>query len=99
LFAQIDLAPHVNASLSVMERDAKLMRGSGPTVFTSIKHGTVRQRQPCPSFLFVVLFVFVILLTAGLQTPKGVEDVVDLILAAWRLAGSPGKNEPVGEEE
>jgi urease accessory protein len=36
---QIDLAPYVNASLAVMDRDAKLMRGDGPTVFTSIKEG------------------------------------------------------------
>ncbi|OCH91124.1 urease accessory protein UreG [Obba rivulosa] len=57
---KIDLAPYVNASLEVMDRDAKLMRGDGPTVFTSIKEG------------------------------KGVADVVDLILAAWRAAGSPG---------
>lgn len=27
-----DLAPHVGASLEVMDRDAKLMRGDGPTV-------------------------------------------------------------------
>ncbi|PCH40353.1 urease accessory protein UreG [Wolfiporia cocos MD-104 SS10] len=57
---KIDLAPFVNASLEVMDRDSKLMRGDGPTVFTSVKEG------------------------------KGVNDVVDLILAAWRAAGSPG---------
>jgi len=34
-----DLAPYVNASLAVMDRDAKLMRGDGPTVFTSVKEG------------------------------------------------------------
>ena len=28
---------------------------------------------------------------------KGVEDVVNLILAAWRSAGSPGKPVPVGD--
>ena len=50
-----------------MDRDAKLMRGDGPTVFTSVKQD------------------------------KGVDDVVDLILAAWRTAGSPGKAEPVGD--
>jgi urease accessory protein len=44
-----------------MDRDAKLMRGDGPTIFTSIKEGT------------------------------GVEDVTDLILSAWKAAGSPGK--------
>lgn len=37
---QIDIAPLVSASLAVMDRDAKLMRGDGPTVFTSIKEGT-----------------------------------------------------------
>ncbi|KIY43203.1 urease accessory protein ureG [Fistulina hepatica ATCC 64428] len=57
---KIDLAPYVGASLEVMDRDAKLMRGGGPTVFSSVKEG------------------------------KGVQDVVDLILAAWRTAGSPG---------
>lgn len=31
-----DLAPHVGADLSVMERDAKRMRGSGPTVFAQV---------------------------------------------------------------
>lgn len=34
-----DLAPHVNADLGVMDRDAKLMRGSGPTVFSQINVG------------------------------------------------------------
>ena len=34
-----DLAPHVGASLEVMERDAKKMRGSRPFLFTSIKRG------------------------------------------------------------
>ncbi|OBZ71630.1 putative urease accessory protein ureG-like protein [Grifola frondosa] len=63
-----NLAPYVNASLSIMDRDAKLMRGDGPTVFTSVKQGS------------------------------GVEDVIDLILAAWKTAGSPGKAGAVGEE-
>jgi Ni2+-binding GTPase involved in maturation of urease and hydrogenase len=31
-----DLAPHVGADLSVMERDAKKMRGDGPTVFAQV---------------------------------------------------------------
>ncbi|CEG48630.1 urease accessory protein [Plasmopara halstedii] len=31
-----DLAPHVGADLDVMARDAKLMRGDGPTVFSQI---------------------------------------------------------------
>jgi urease accessory protein len=50
-----------------MDRDSKLMRGDGPTVFTSIKE------------------------------KKGVEDVVGLILAAWKAAGSPGKPGAVGD--
>ncbi|EAU85940.2 urease accessory protein ureG [Coprinopsis cinerea okayama7 len=62
----IDLAPYVGASLEVMERDSKLMRGEGPTVFTSMKED------------------------------KGIDDVVSLILAAWKSAGSPGKPGPVG---
>lgn len=51
-----------------MDRDAKLMRGEGPTVFTSVRKGL------------------------------GVDDVVDLILAAWKAAGSPGKPGPVGDD-
>ena len=34
-----DLAPHVGADLAVMDRDAKKMRGTGPTVFAQVKHG------------------------------------------------------------
>jgi len=34
-----DLAPHVGASLEVMERDARRMRGDKPFVFTSLRHG------------------------------------------------------------
>ena len=34
-----DLAPHVGASLEVMDRDAKRMRGDKPFVFTSLKLG------------------------------------------------------------
>jgi len=34
-----DLAPHVGADLGVMERDAKKMRGDGPTVFAQVTHG------------------------------------------------------------
>jgi urease accessory protein len=37
---KIDLAPHVGADLAVMDRDAKLMRGNGPTVFSQINNGT-----------------------------------------------------------
>jgi len=32
-----DLAPHVGADLAVMDRDARLMRGSKPFVFTNLK--------------------------------------------------------------
>ena len=34
-----DLASHVGASLAVMERDAKLMRGDKPFVFTNLRNG------------------------------------------------------------
>jgi urease accessory protein len=34
---KIDLAPHVGASLEVMERDARRMRGHKPFVFTNLK--------------------------------------------------------------
>ncbi len=33
-----DLAPHVGADLAVMDRDAKRMRGDGPTVFAQVTH-------------------------------------------------------------
>src|ERR687889_2150169 len=36
---KIDLAPHVGASLELMERDAKRMRGQRPFVFTDLKSG------------------------------------------------------------
>jgi urease accessory protein len=36
---KIDLAPHVGASLEVMERDARRMRGERPFVFTNLKKG------------------------------------------------------------
>jgi urease accessory protein len=36
---KIDLAPMVGASLEVMERDAKKMRGERPFVFTNLKSG------------------------------------------------------------
>ncbi len=36
---KIDLAPMVGASLEVMERDAKKMRGDRPFVFTNLKTG------------------------------------------------------------
>ncbi len=37
---KIDLAPLVGASLEVMDRDAKKMRGARPFVFTNLKAGT-----------------------------------------------------------
>ena len=37
---KIDLAPMVGASLEIMERDAKRMRGERPFVFTNLKIGT-----------------------------------------------------------
>jgi urease accessory protein len=36
---KIDLAPYVGASLEVMERDARKMRGTRPFVFTNLKTG------------------------------------------------------------
>ena len=36
---KIDLAPHVGASLEVMERDARKMRGDKPFVFANMKTG------------------------------------------------------------
>jgi urease accessory protein len=36
---KIDLAPHVGASLEVMDRDARKMRGDKPFVFTNLKTG------------------------------------------------------------
>ena len=36
---KIDLAPHVGASLDVMERDAKRMRGQRPFVFANLRSG------------------------------------------------------------
>lgn len=37
---KIDLAPYVGASLEVMERDARRMRGDRPFLFTNLKDGT-----------------------------------------------------------
>jgi urease accessory protein len=34
-----DLAPHVGADLTVMDRDARQMRGAGPTVFAQVTKG------------------------------------------------------------
>jgi urease accessory protein len=36
---KIDLAPHVGASLEVMEKDTRRMRGERPFVFTNLKSG------------------------------------------------------------
>jgi len=36
---KIDLAPHVGASLEVMQRDARAQRGERPFVFTNLKTG------------------------------------------------------------
>jgi urease accessory protein len=36
---KIDLAPHVGASLEIMDRDARKMRGDRPFVFTNLKSG------------------------------------------------------------
>jgi urease accessory protein len=36
---KIDLAPHVGASLEVMDRDSRLMRGERPFLFTNIRAG------------------------------------------------------------
>src|SRR6266498_730555 len=36
---KIDLAPHVGASLEVMDRDARRMRGERPFVFTNLREG------------------------------------------------------------
>lgn len=36
---EIDLAPYVGASLDVMERDARRMRGERPFVFTNLREG------------------------------------------------------------
>src|SRR5919204_575835 len=36
---KVDLAPHVGASLEVMERDAKRMRGTRPFVLTNLREG------------------------------------------------------------
>jgi len=35
----VDLAPHVGASLDVMERESKRMRGARPFVFTNLRVG------------------------------------------------------------
>ena len=42
---KIDLAPFVGASLEVMDRDARTMRGERPFVFANIRAGTGRRRD------------------------------------------------------
>ena len=37
---KIDLAPYVGASLEVMDRDARKMRGARPFIFSNLKDGT-----------------------------------------------------------
>ncbi|HEY8552989.1 MAG TPA: urease accessory protein UreG [Burkholderiales bacterium] len=41
---KIDLAPYVGASLEVMDRDARRMRGERPYVFTNLKDGIGLER-------------------------------------------------------
>ena len=41
---KIDLAPHVGASLEVMERDARRMRGERPFVMTNLRKGEGLER-------------------------------------------------------
>jgi urease accessory protein len=36
---KIDLAPHVGASLEVMQRDARRMRGARPFVMSNLRSG------------------------------------------------------------
>ena len=36
---KIDLAPHVGASLEVMDRDSRRMRGDRPFVFANVRAG------------------------------------------------------------
>jgi urease accessory protein len=36
---KVDLAPHVGASLEVMQRDAKKMRGARPFVLSNLRAG------------------------------------------------------------
>src|SRR4029434_7295196 len=37
---KVELAPHVGASLEVMQRDARKMRGARPFVMTNLRSGT-----------------------------------------------------------
>jgi len=56
---KIDLAPHVGASLEVMERDARKMRGERPFVFTNLK--TAQGLDTVIDFI----------LREGMLTPRG----------------------------
>ncbi|KAL5594338.1 hypothetical protein BROUX41_001277 [Berkeleyomyces rouxiae] len=53
-----DLAEAVGADLGVMERDARLMREGGPTIFAQVKKDV------------------------------GVQDIVNLIVSAWKASGA-----------
>ena len=46
---KIDLAPFVGASLEVMDRDARKMRGERPFVFANIRAGTGVEKSPTSS--------------------------------------------------
>lgn len=59
-----DLAPHVGASLQVMERDASRMRGDAPFVFTNLKLGTGVEE------------VSAFIVREGLLTPAGGEPLL-----------------------
>ena len=68
---KIDLAPLVGASLEVMARDAKKMRGERPFVFSNLKTGPgPRRNHPIHRNRGHVMYRFLIaLLIAGLSTP------------------------------
>lgn len=52
---KIDLAEAVGASIAVMNRDAKLMRGAGPTVFAQVKHGVGMEVCSLPMLIFFMI--------------------------------------------
>jgi urease accessory protein len=58
---KIDLAPHVGASLEVMDRDARRMRGDRPFLFTNLKEGSG------------VAEIAAFIVAEGLLAPKKVE--------------------------
>ena len=51
---KIDLAPYVGADLSVMERDAKKMRGEKPFVFTNLKKQHRKSRNKLKNSLLTI---------------------------------------------